>query len=77
MTLGQLADLLSARGLQVVSGPTEAGVYTLGLGPASHAAVGTALRALRADPRVRFAEPTRLAGPALPAGPAAVPQARP
>jgi hypothetical protein len=58
MTLGQLEQLLGARGLQVVSGPTEAGVYTLGLGQASPAAIGTALRALRADPRVRFAEPT-------------------
>lgn len=73
MTLGQLEQLLGARGLQVVAGPTEAGVYTLGLGPAaqeptspdatSHEApsperIGTALRALRADPRVRFAEPT-------------------
>ena len=68
MTLGQLSDLLGARGLQVVSGPTEAGVYTLGLLPTSREAVsheaaapdavGTALRALRADPRVRFAEPT-------------------
>ncbi len=58
MTLGQLEQLLGARGLQVVAGPTEAGVYTLGLRSASPAAVGATLRALRADPRVRFAEPT-------------------
>jgi hypothetical protein len=68
MTLGQLGGLLAARGLQVVSGPSEAGVYTLGLvpmrpqagapGTASAAAVSAALLALRADRRVRFAEPT-------------------
>ena len=68
MTLGQLGGLLAARGLQVVSGPSEAGVYTLGLvptrlqagapGATSAASVSAALLALRADRRVRFAEPT-------------------
>jgi hypothetical protein len=63
LTLGQLGDLLGARGLQVVSGPTEAGVYTLGFSHAQGAAVtpeaiGASLRALRADARVRFAEAT-------------------
>jgi hypothetical protein len=68
MTLGQLGALLAARGLQVVSGPSEAGVYTLGLAPtrspagapeaAAANAVNAALLALRADRRVRFAEPT-------------------
>jgi len=63
LTLGQLGDLLGARGLQVVSGPTEAGVYTLGFRHAQGTgvtpeAVGATLRALRADARVRFAEAT-------------------
>ena len=44
---------------QVVAGPSEAGVYTLGLAPHStdKASVDKALAQLRADSRVRFAEP--------------------
>ena len=58
MTLEQLRVLLNTAHLQVVAGPGEAGVWSLG--PAeSAAAVATeaALRELRGSPQVRFAEP--------------------
>jgi hypothetical protein len=63
-TLEQMQSLLAAAHLQVVSGPSEAGVWSLG--PAaepSQAATATALRQLRADPSVRFAEPIAASPP--------------
>lgn len=57
-TVEELAAITRAAGLTVVAGPTEAGVYTLGLDRnASTAALDDALVRLRGDPRVRFAEP--------------------
>jgi hypothetical protein len=44
---------------QIVAGPSEAGVYTLGFaaGSADEPGIGKALAQLRADSRVKFAEP--------------------
>lgn len=57
-TVEELVAITRAAGLTVVSGPTEAGVYTLGVdGTRSTVAVDDALARLRGDPRVRFAEP--------------------
>ncbi len=55
--LVDIKDILLRSGLQVVTGPTLAGVYALS--PAGKQAdfdAQTAVRALRDDPRVRFAE---------------------
>jgi hypothetical protein len=64
MTLIELRDVLRAQRLVVVAGPSEAGVFTLRLaGGATDAGASTdALVTLRADPRVRFAEPVARAG---------------
>jgi anti-sigma factor RsiW len=56
LTLGQLQALLAQSQLQIVAGPSEAGVYSLA--PLSAGADSNAsLARLRADPGVRFAEP--------------------
>ncbi len=58
LTLGELQALLLRLRLQIVDGPSEAGVYSLA--PASaggEAANAQVLAQLRADPAVRFAEP--------------------
>jgi hypothetical protein len=58
MTLEQLNDLLNSAHLQVVAGPSEAGVWSLA--PADNAATVAnegALRRLRESRQVRFAEP--------------------
>lgn len=57
-TLGELQALLERSGLTVVAGPSPAGVWSLAPSNASgHAATAAALRSLRAEPAVRFAEP--------------------
>ncbi len=57
-TLAQLQALLERSGLQIVSGPSPAGVWSLAPSSASgRSATEAALRSLRADPLVRFAEP--------------------
>lgn len=57
MTVAQLRDLLAADHLIVVSGPSEAGAFTLTPDPGHPDAPATALAALRRDARVLFAEP--------------------
>jgi hypothetical protein len=59
MTLGDLKALLGANRLMVISGPSDAGAYTLAsTDPRSTAAqLGTAVLGLRGDSRVLFAEP--------------------
>jgi Putative zinc-finger len=59
LTLLQLAQLLRSINASITSGPTEAGVYTLGFGASldSQAQVAQRLALLRADENVRFAEP--------------------
>lgn len=57
-TLAQLQGLLQRSGLTVVSGPTAAGAWSLApSGASGRAATQAALRRLRANPAVRFAEP--------------------
>jgi Putative zinc-finger len=57
ITLVELQMLLSGAGLRIVSGPTEAGVYSLARN--SPRAVSSSLAALRAHAAVRFAEATQ------------------
>ncbi|HKU16931.1 MAG TPA: hypothetical protein VJQ52_21230 [Steroidobacteraceae bacterium] len=59
IALDDMNQLLRRIDAQVIAGPSEAGVYTLGLaaGSAEKADVDKALVQLRADKRVRFAEP--------------------
>jgi hypothetical protein len=56
--LADVKEILAASGLVVASGPSEAGIYTL-VPRDGHAAdiPPATLERLRADPRVRFAEP--------------------
>lgn len=57
-TLAQLQALLGRSGLTIVAGPSPAGVWSLAPSRASgHSATEAALRNLRADPAVHFAEP--------------------
>lgn len=67
MTLAEVQDLLRVNGLTIQAGPSEAGLFTLALHSQREAAAEQAatLTRLRADPRVRFAEPASTAG-ALP-----------
>jgi hypothetical protein len=56
--LADVKDILAASGLVVAAGPSEAGVYTLVPRDARVSDIPPAtLERLRADPRVRFAEP--------------------
>jgi anti-sigma factor RsiW len=57
-TLAQLETLLQQSGLQIVAGPSAEGVWSLApSGESGHTATEAALRSLRANPLVRFAEP--------------------
>jgi hypothetical protein len=62
VAVGEVNELLSRLSLQVMSGPSEAGVYTLSATAAS-ADIGALLRSLRMDQRVVFAEPVSALGP--------------
>jgi Putative zinc-finger len=56
--LADVKEILTANGLVVASGPSEAGVYTLVPRDAGVTEIpAISLTRLRADPRVRFAEP--------------------
>ncbi len=54
VTLVELQAVLDEAGLRIISGPTEAGVYSLAAN--SHRAVSSSLALLRAHAKVRFAE---------------------
>jgi len=55
--IGDVKEILQGAGLVVVTGPSEAGVYTLAPRDAAAPRVTPGMAArLRADPRVRFAE---------------------
>jgi len=64
MTMAQLKMLLSAQHLLIVTGPTEAGVFTLGAveSGGSDSEINSSLEGLRASPFVLFAEPVRADG---------------
>jgi len=58
MTLSQLSAVLTSARLQVVSGPSDADVWSLApAGDSNRAATDAAVRTLRSNPSVRFAEP--------------------
>lgn len=58
LTLGELQALLGQTRLQIVAGPSDAGVYSLApLSLQAAAPIQPALAQLRAHPGVRFAEP--------------------
>ena len=65
-TLAELQELLRANQLVAVAGPSDAGIFTLALRASvtSQEAQSAVLARLRADPRVRFAEPLGLDAPA-------------
>jgi anti-sigma factor RsiW len=65
-TLAELQELLRANQLVAIAGPSDAGIFTLALRSpaASQEAQVAVLARLRADPRVRFAEPLGLDAPA-------------
>jgi hypothetical protein len=53
--------VVAGNGLAIVDGPSGSGVYGLALASGSEVTVPAALARLRADPRVRFAEPLEAA----------------
>jgi hypothetical protein len=59
VALDDMNRVLRSIDAQIIAGPSEAGVYTLGLasGAVDKSAVGKAITQLRADGRVMFAEP--------------------
>ena len=59
VALGDVNRVLRSIDAQIIAGPSEAGVYTLGLaaGAADESGVDKAIAQLRADSRVMFAEP--------------------
>ena len=65
-TLAELQEMLQANELVAVAGPSDAGIFTLALRASvtGHETRDAILARLRADPRVRFAEPL---GPEAPA----------
>jgi predicted anti-sigma-YlaC factor YlaD len=62
ITLVDLQGILTEAQLRIVSGPTEAGVYSLAA--TSHRSVSASLALLRNRPEVRFAESTQRGQPA-------------
>jgi predicted anti-sigma-YlaC factor YlaD len=58
MSLGELSTILANAHLQVVSGPSDADVWSLGpAGESTRSATDAAVRTLRSSSNVRFAEP--------------------
>lgn len=59
VSLDDMSRVVHSVDAQVVAGPSEAGVYTLGLaaGSSDEPGINKALALLRADARVKFAEP--------------------
>lgn len=57
VTVDELSGIVRGNGLAIVAGPSDAGVYGLALIAGHDTDVAEALAGLRADPRVRFAEP--------------------
>ena len=61
ITLDELQGILDEAQMRIISGPTEAGVYSLAA--KSNRPVSSSLTLLRAHAKVRFAESTQVAGP--------------
>lgn len=64
MTVAELKSLLANQNLLIVAGPSEAGVFTLGLSAAGEPRLEVPLAGLRASRQVLFAEPASGDGPA-------------
>ncbi len=62
VTVDELTAILGGNGLAIVDGPSESGVYGLAPAAGNDDPATAALERLRADPRVRFAEPAAPAG---------------
>lgn len=57
VTVEELIRVVAGNGLAIVDGPSESGVYGLATTARSEVSLRESLLRLRADPRVRFAEP--------------------
>jgi len=57
VTVEELIRVVAGNGLAIVDGPSESGVYGLATAARSEVSLPESLVRLRADPRVRFAEP--------------------
>ncbi|MGB6486866.1 MAG: hypothetical protein WBE91_08295 [Steroidobacteraceae bacterium] len=59
LSIGALQTVLQGAGAHIIDGPADGNVYTLGFAPppASPAALGKRIAALRANPAILFAEP--------------------
>ena len=57
VTVEELTRIVSETRLSIVDGPSDSGVYTLGLQNATARSIDDVVKRLRSDPRVRFAEP--------------------
>ena len=62
VTVDELRAIVGGNELAIVDGPSQAGVYGLALATEREISVAEALARLRADPRVRFAEPATVTG---------------
>jgi hypothetical protein len=68
LSVGDFQNLLSAVQMQVVAGPSEAGVYSLAPLPGNgRPGTQVVLKRLRANPSVRFAEPVETQAQLVPA----------
>ena len=63
MSITEVADLLRTHNAQIVSGPTEAGIYTLQFAHESESSLPETVARLRENAHVRFAEVTWSAPP--------------
>ena len=56
-TMADVKLILGSAGLRIISGPSAAGIFTVGLSAeGAHQDLRGSLKALRDDPRVRFVE---------------------
>ena len=61
VTLEELGAIVRGNGLTIVAGPSKTGVFSLAITAETDSPATGALGRLRADPRVRFAEPANSA----------------
>lgn len=65
VSVEELTRILAGNGFTIVDGPSESGVYGLAIAAGNADSAAAALARLRADPRVRFAEPVASAGSSI------------
>jgi len=66
MTVDELTRVVRESNLTIVEGPSQSGVFGLACPDREVSSVDVALARIRADPRVRFAEPVSYAGASRP-----------